>query len=76
MTFLHFQLKTTIFTDEVLNKPVEPWVIAVSTIGGILGLVMLVAALWKVRHKNKYKIPTITVDSYYHKVGGTGRMTS
>ncbi|XP_033639505.1 integrin alpha-9-like [Asterias rubens] len=42
------QLKTTIFTDEVLNKPVEPWVIAVSTIGGILGLVMLVAALWKV----------------------------
>ncbi|XP_071803446.1 integrin alpha-9-like [Asterias amurensis] len=41
------ELKTTIFTEELPNKPVEPWVIAVSTIGGVLGLVILVAALWK-----------------------------
>ncbi len=40
------QLKTTIFTEEVPEKPVEPWIIAVSAIGGILGLVILVAALW------------------------------
>ncbi|XP_038044656.1 integrin alpha-9-like [Patiria miniata] len=41
------QLKTMVFTEEVPQKPVEPWIIAVSTLGGILGLIILILALWK-----------------------------
>jgi hypothetical protein len=41
------ELKTMVFTEEVPKKPVEPWIIAVSTLGGILGLVFLILALWK-----------------------------
>ncbi|XP_022083756.1 integrin alpha-9-like [Acanthaster planci] len=41
------ELRTMVFIEEVPKKPVEPWIIAVSTLGGILGLIFLILALWK-----------------------------